>query len=141
MKITESKLRRIIREYIMKIKIMKPDNPWMHDDFEVDENLAQKIADEVAAACEGYDYPNSYNYNRHVEPVLGKYLAEIEDMGQQRATVRAVELKLNKMSNYRDFHQGANAARKCVQTFSAYQTPGFSKARRVSDYGYDPTER
>lgn len=141
MKITESKLRRIIRESIMKIKIMKPDNPWMHDDFEVDENLAQKIADEVAAACEGYDYPNSYNYNRHVEPVLGKYLAEIEDMGQQRATVRAVELKLNKMSNYRDFHQGANAARKCVQTFSAYQTPGFSKARRVSDYGYDPTER
>ena len=141
MRITETQLRRIIRESIMKIKVTKPDNPWMHDHFEVDENLAQKIADEVAAACEGYDYPNSYNYNRHVEPVLGKYLAEIEDMGQQRATVRAVELKLNKMSNYRDFHQGANAARKCVQTFSAYQTPGFSKARRVSDYGYDPTER
>ena len=140
MRITESKLRKIIRETIMKVQITRPDNPWMHDDYEVDENLAQEIADELAAACEGYEYGASYNYNRHIEPVLQKYLAQIEDMGQQRATVRAVELKLNKMSDYSDFHQGANAARKCVQTFSAYQTPGFSKAKRVSDYGYDPTE-
>ena len=141
MKITETQLRRLIRESIMKIKIMKPDNPWMHDHFEVDENLAQEIADEVAAACEGYEYPNSYNYDRHVEPVLQKHLAQIEDTGQQRATVRAVEMKLEKMSDYSDFHQGANAARKCVQSFEAYMTPGFSKARRISDYGYDPTER
>ena len=141
MRITESQLRRIIRESIMKIKVTKPDNPWMHDHYEVDENLAQEIADELAAACEGYEYSASYNYNKHVEPVLHKYLAEIEDMGQQRATVRAVELKLNKMSDYRDFHQGANAARKCVQSFEAYMTPGFAKARRVSDYGYDPAER
>ena len=141
MRITETQLRRIIRESIMKIKVTYPDNPWMSDYYEVDENLAQEIADELADACEGYDYPNSYNYNRHVEPVLGKYLAEIEDTMQQRATVRAVELKLNKMADYSDFHQGANAARKCVQSFEAYMTPGFAKARRVSDYGYDPAER
>ena len=141
MKITESKLRKIIRETIMKVRITKPDNPWMYDHYEVDENLAQEIADELAAACEGYTYGASYNYDRHVNPVLKKYLAQIEDIGQQRATVTAVETKLEAMSDYSDFHQGANAARKCVQTFGAYQTPGFAKAKRVADYGYDPTER
>ena len=139
MRITETKLRRIIRETIMKVRVTQPGNPWMSDDYEVDGNLAQKIADELAAACEGYDYSASYNYDRHVDPVLQKHLAKIDDQGEQRAMVRAVELKLNKMADRSDFHQGANAARKCVQTFSAYQTPGFSKAKRVSDYGYDPT--
>ena len=135
MRITKTQLRRIIRESIMKVKVTQPDNPWMSDHYEVDENLAQKIADELAAACEGYEYGASYNYDRHVEPVLQKYLSEIEDMGQQRATVRAVELKLNKMSDYSDFHQGANAARKCVQTFEAYMTPGFAAAKRYSETG------
>ena len=141
MKLSKRQLRRIIRESIMKVSITKPGNPWMSDKYEVDGNLAQQIADELADACEGYDYSASYNYDRHVEPVLQKHLAKIDHHGEQRALIRAVELKLNKMSDYSDFHQGANAARKCVQTFSAYQTPGFSKARRVSDYGYDPTER
>ena len=122
----------------MKVSITKPGNPWWSDDYEVDGNLAQQIADEVAAACEGYDYPNSYDYNRHVNPIIKKHLSKIENMGDKRALVRAVEMKLEKMSDYSDFHQGANAARKCVQTFSAYQTPGFAAARRVSDYGYDP---
>ena len=141
MRITESQLRRIIRESIMQIKITKPGNPWMHEKYEVDGNLAQEIANDLAAACEGYDHSTSYSYDRHVNPVLAKHLAKIDHHGEQRALVRAVEMKLEEMSDYSDFHQGANAARKCVQTFSAYQTPGFSKARRISDYGYDPTER
>ena len=114
----------------MKITMTRIGNPWMSDDYEVDERLAQDIADEVAAACEGYDYSNSYNYNKHVEPVLQKHLSKITDRNDQRALVRAVEMKLNKMSDYHDFHQGANAARKCVQTFSAYQNPDFGAAKR-----------
>ena len=124
----------------MNIRVAKPDNPWMSDNYEVDGNLAQQIADELAGACEGYDYSASYNYDRHVNPVLQKHLAKIDNEGDQRALVRAIELKLEKMSDYRDFHQGANAARKCVQSFEAYMTPGFAKARRISDYGYDPID-
>ena len=135
MRITETQLRRIIRETIMKVRVTDPDNPFMSDNYEVDGNLAQQIADELADACEGYDYSASYNYDRHVQPVLQKHLAKIEDQGDQRALVKAVNMKLDKMADYSDFHQGANAARKCVQTFSAYQTPGFAAAKRYSETG------
>ena len=135
MRITETQLRRIIRETIMKVRVTDPDNPFMSDNYEVDGNLAQQIADELADACEGYDYSASYNYDRHVEPVLQKHLAKIEDQGDQRALVKAVNMKLDKMADYSDFNQGANAARKCVQTFSAYQTPGFAAAKRYSETG------
>ena len=135
MRITETQLRRIIRETIMKVRVTDPDNPFMYDNYEIDGNLAQQIADELADACEGYDYSASYNYDRHVKPVLQKHLAKIEDQGNQRALIKAVNMKLDKMADYSDFHQGANAARKCVQTFGAYQTPGFAAAKKYSEIG------
>ena len=42
MRITETQLRRLIRESIMKIKVTKPDNPWMHDQLWVWEEIAIK---------------------------------------------------------------------------------------------------
>ena len=72
----------------MKVRVTDPDNPFMSDNYEVDGNLAQQIADELADACEGYDYSASYNYDRHVEPVLQKHLSKIEDQGDQRALVK-----------------------------------------------------
>ena len=114
----------------MKIRMARIGNPWITDEYEVDEDLAQKIADEVAAACEGYSYSNSYNYDRHATPVLKNYLIEAGTIDDQRALVRAVELKLEAMSDYSSFHQGANAARKCVGSFGAYMNPDFAEAKR-----------
>ena len=114
----------------MKIRMARTGNPWITDEYEVDEELAQKIAEEVAAACDGYDYSNSYSYDRHVEPVIKKYLSSAGSLDDQRALVRCIELKLNKASDYKDFNQGANAARKCVQTFGAYQYPDFIEAKQ-----------
>ena len=120
----------------MKFKMARIGNPWISDEYEIDGNLAQQIANELSEICESQrdnDRINaSWDYNKYVHPLLEKHIKENSDLNS-RALVRAIMIKLDEMSNIHDWSDGSNAARRVVQTYSAYSNPDFLKAKAYHD--------
>ena len=120
----------------MKFKMARIGNPWISDVFEIEDNLVRQIANELSEICESQRdnsrISSSWDYNKYVHPLLEKRIAENSDLNP-RALVRAINLKLDDMTNHNDWRDGSNAARRVVQSYSAFDNPDFLKAKAYHD--------
>jgi len=111
-------------------------NPWISDVFEIEDNLVRQIANELSEICESQRDNSridaSWDYNKYVHPLLEKHITENSNLNH-RALVRAIMIRLDEMSDRNDWRDGSNAARRVVQTYSAYSNPDFLKAKAYHD--------
>ena len=142
MKITKRRLRKIIREAILRestITVTLPsENPGMRGEaVEVDRAVAERIAEIAEETAEGLRDRQLQNAHAYDQPIMQAIESELPgDPRDRTAMLRAVEQVLNKWLDRTDWYQGANAAHRSIQNHNAYATPGFAQARRSADvYG------
>ena len=111
--------------------IMPSDNPWLAGPtVQVYRAEAERIATLLAEACEAQreneSIDSSYHYDSYVKPVLENNMPE--DDYARKAMQRAVITVLYERQNRFDWRDGANAARRVLESGIVYSTPGFAEA-------------
>jgi hypothetical protein len=103
-------------------------------DIEIDDAKLEAAREAVVTLCEGLrarKFSVSWAYDQPVTECLASHLPE--DKEERYAFLWALEKVLKAGANYRDWHDGHEAAARTVGCKLAWSTPGFAEARRFSD--------
>lgn len=117
-------------------------NPWSpnNKEFSFDNQLFEKLVNELIAECSGRTYNSAYAYDKHVEKFINSleyssilYSDDILNENKKYYTNKIIEKLLSSKMNLNDWHDGAYSAYRSLQTMNLYSNPYFYEAVKNSN--------
>lgn len=117
-------------------------NPWSpnNKEFSFDNQLFEKLVNELIAECSARTYNSAYTYDKHVEKFINSleyssilYSDDILNENKKYYTNKIIEKLLASKMNLNDWHDGAYSAYRSLQTMNLYSNPYFYEAVKNSN--------
>lgn len=117
-------------------------NPWSpnNKEFTFDNQLFEKLVNDLITECSNRNYDSVYAYDKHVEKFIDSleysnivYADDILNQNKKYYTNKIIEKLLASKMNLNDWYDGAYAAYRSLQNINLYANPFFREAVKNSN--------